>query len=99
MEKPNRLAEIPVKGLYPDAVQIDMSEILGKEIMVEDMTEVLSDYGRFAVFLFKIVGEETLYSTACGGYQVVQRLVEAKKNGWFPLPANITKVGRRYEVK
>jgi len=98
MEKPNRLADIPIKGLYPDTIQIDMSEILGKEISILDMTEVLSDFGTFSVFIFKIEGDDNLYSTACGGYQVVQRLNEAKKNNWFPLPAKITKVGRRYEV-
>lgn len=99
MDKPKRLADIKVKGLYPDAEMVEMEDILDKEIVITDMSEVPSEFGNFSVFLFHYPEKEEMFSTACGGYKVVQRLLEAKVQGWFPLPANISRPGRSYEVK
>ena len=99
MEKPNRLADIEVKGLYEDAEQVGMDQILGMEIIIEGMTLLTSQFGDYAVFVFKKANDPKLYSSACGGYRVVQRMKQAQQEGWYPLAATITKEGKKYIVK
>lgn len=91
--------------VYPQAVkfenaeQIEFKDVLGKEIIIEDISEMIGEFGEFIIVLAELNKNKIQF--ALGSTVVIPKLKKAKTEGKLPLIATILekkseKTKRRY---
>ena len=74
-------------GTQFEAEKIEVTEILGKDIVIRDIAELTGDYGIFLVVLADF--QEKQVQFAIGSKVMMPKLIKAKKENKLPLIAKI----------
>lgn len=75
-----------------------VTDILGEEIVIEDIKEVMGDYGQYALVKFSYEGKTDKYAFTTGAQVLRKKIMAAKEKGLLPLPGRIERVKRYYDI-
>ena len=81
--------ELPTE-IFPDAEQVDLKELISKEILVKDYKMLSGENGEYAIINFEMPEQPGDFSTACGGVVVIRKLYDAREKNLLPLVGAIT---------
>jgi|GEM_PF-4010178 len=98
MSEITKFSDIEVPSLYEGTERIRFRDLVGKEIIVKDVTFLLGDFGEYAVFEFQFLGDEKRYSTSTGAKIVMFRLRNLHSTGKLPAQGKVVKEGRHYDI-
>ena len=95
MENLKRVSDIIPPGVFPDATQVEVEDLTGKDFIIEDFEIMSGKFGQFSVICFKYPDDEKFYSFACGGIVIMKKLAKLREE--LPVLAQIFKPeGKRY---
>jgi len=95
MENLKRVSDLIPPGVFPDAIPVEIEDLVGKDIVLEDFEVLTGQYGQFSVVCFKYMNDEKFYSFACGGVVVMKKLAKLRES--FPVICQLYHPeGKRY---
>jgi len=83
---------------FPECEEIDIKDILGKEVTIEDIVFTTGQYGEFSFIKIRKEGDKKSSAFACGGAVVIRKLRAVGEEQGFPLLGVFTKPGDYYDV-
>ncbi|MBA7569839.1 hypothetical protein ES708_11581 [subsurface metagenome] len=83
--------ELPT-AIFPEAVQVELKDILGVDILIKDYASMVGENGSYIIISFERPDGPGEFSTACGGIIVQRKVREALSRDLLPLVGAITKV-------
>lgn len=87
------------EGSYATELQIAVTDLIGREIIVKDCQERQGDYGPYLVVLCAEADDpDTEFTTAIGGVVVMRKIQEMKTAGRLPLVGRIEKPAQYYDI-
>lgn len=78
--------------------QVDIDDILDKDMYITDFDERSGSYGVWVIVLATDPDSGKVFSFGTGGAIVVRKLQELREQGNLPVLAQITKPGRYYDL-
>lgn len=93
-----RFGEISKPSIFQETEKAEIDDVLGKDIVVEDIEFLVGQWREFAVILFTFKRRKRKYSLAIGGKVVMRKLKEAKAKKLLPLMGKIIKIKEYYDI-
>lgn len=98
MENLKRVGDILPPKVFLGADRVEIKEVIDKDIIIKDFTQLWGEFGVFDVVLFSFAGEEAEYTFPCGGKVVMEKVEKLKKMDELPVLAKlVTVTGRNYQ--
>jgi len=98
MTDTKRFSDLPKVPAFPDTELVNLQEILGKDIVIEDYMLDEGKYGQSVVIKFHYPDKEELYSTITWSQVILKKIKRADELNLLPLTGKIEKVKNYYDI-